>query len=115
AVASAYEWVVTSLGPWALPVAVGLGAGIIGAFASQKKALGFEHGGIGASIVGERGPEIIAPMKDYSQGFEEMTKQITGALHESIGKIATNINVGGVAETKVTMTGGHVDYVSKAN
>lgn len=98
-----------------------LGAADIAGVTGLTAAVGAAHGlaltgyAKGGALIGERGPEIIAPMKDYSQGFEEMTKQITNTLHESMANIATNINVHGAGESKVTMTGGHVDYVQKHN
>lgn len=61
-----------------IPLGVAAVAGVIAEFGNIKKALGFATGGIG--MVGEKGAEIIAPVKDFTKGWDDLTRQMTQAL-----------------------------------
>jgi hypothetical protein len=55
---------------------------ITGLFSTLKKALGFATGGL--AFVGERGPEIISPVKDFSHMIVTVAKQVGQSTREAL-------------------------------
>ncbi len=78
AAAAAFEWLVATLGPFGLAAAVGVVAGLIGFWSSIKQGLGFERGGIG--MIGEKGPEVIAPVQDFSDLMSGLISATVAAI-----------------------------------
>lgn len=75
-------------------VGIMLGLAGLAVIASQwnniKKLLGFEHGGL--AMVGEKGPEVIAPAKDFSHMISQLVSETTRV-------VAQNVNAGRMPQT----------------
>ncbi len=74
---------VSSLGPIAGPIVGLASAGIIyEGYRGLKSALGFATGGIG--LVGEKGPEVISPVKDFSNFASGLTTNVAKEVRRAM-------------------------------
>lgn len=71
-----------SFGPFGIPLAAATIAAGVGLVMGVKSMVGAEKGG---TLVGEGGPEIIAPKKDYSDLMSLLSIDIAGAVYKAIG------------------------------
>jgi len=85
------------LAPFAAAAATAFGLAQV---ASIKKTSmpGFEKGG---AVVGETGVEIIAPMKEYSEGWGEIVRNTTLAVERSLQNMAITVGAGSFNDTKL--------------
>lgn len=103
AVAAEIYGAVASLGPILGPIVAGTGtAALIALFANRKKVLGFEHGGIG--LVGERGPEIIGPTKEFAEYSAQLSAMIFKAAVQEFSQ-ARRATGGGRSKVEVSVSG----------
>jgi hypothetical protein len=85
---------------------LGLAAGValMEGFKALEGAMGFATGGLG--IVGENGPEIIGPTKDFSQMASQLVSSTTLAVSRSINNQQSNGRTGSQQfNVKVSGTG----------
>lgn len=93
----------------ALPFPINLIAAAAASIAFSKLISGltslikFEHGGLG--LVGEKGPEIIGPTKDFSQFASQLITQTVKATQRSLGTESGSA-VGSRRSSKLRIEGG---------
>lgn len=93
AATSALEPPPTGLGPvfgWPLMAAVIAGGLANVALIAQQKVPGYERGGI---VVGEKGPEIIAPFQDYASGQSKLIAMTMMTLRDELRNPAVNASL----------------------
>lgn len=84
AVAALISWNVTTFGPFAIATIPAELAAVYGMFKGAKSMLGFAEGGLMGTLVGEKGVEVIAPHKDFSDFAVNLTTQIAAATDRAL-------------------------------
>lgn len=75
------------------------------AFKGISSLLGFEKGGIRMGVVGEKGPEIIGPTKDFSQMATSLVLETARAVQSGISSASQGASYRGMSNTSVNVTG----------
>ncbi len=85
---------------------IAAGLALMEGFKALEGAMGFASGGIGMpTLVGERGPEVIAPMKDFSQMSTQLVQTTAQAVARSMSNDQPGRQQGGKHQFNVRVTG----------
>jgi len=96
-----------ALAPFAAAAATAFGLAQVASIRKTSMP-GFEKGG---AVVGEDGVEIIAPMKEYSEGWGEIVRNTTLAVERSLQNMAITVGAGSFSDTKILQ---RLDTLSKS-
>ncbi len=98
-----------SLGPFAIPAIAAAGVALWAIFSKFKSVIGLAKGGRidqpTAALIGESGPEIVAPESDFLDYTKQILSQIAQAITQMIQTIQTPIINAIVPMAQVQMAG----------